>query len=363
MYLQGGQSKVDAHGLLSDRQATFRQTCPRAQRRGARSLAEIERNHGLAILCRQGCSGARPVRHMKLSASRGQQQPAALQAELVQSALTAKETAELERQLHAELSSQGITNNNGSSSGSNATRSNASANGAVESEANFQQQHRFAGKRIAVLKASKADAVDVVEQQRSLGEYMELPASQYSVLDAKRIERIDDDTFRCYVGGINFLRFKVEPVLTVSVVVETGGPTVKLLATELEGSRAVRAVNDKFDATMTNMVRWRDCESTGSGTSDSSSDDAGSSALSEVGTNPHSGQLRQITSNTTIQVTLEVPSWLKFISEDAISKTGSKVMQQVLNKMVPRFLAQLAADYKLWADGDDSRKPIGNGQL
>lgn len=37
---------------------------------------------------------------------------------------------------------------------------------------------------------------------------MELPASQYSVLDAKRIERIDDDTFRCFVGGINFLSFK-----------------------------------------------------------------------------------------------------------------------------------------------------------
>ncbi len=40
---------------------------------------------------------------------------------------------------------------------------------------------------------------------------MELPASQYSVLDAKRIERIDDDTFRCYVGGVNFLSFKVGP--------------------------------------------------------------------------------------------------------------------------------------------------------
>lgn len=38
---------------------------------------------------------------------------------------------------------------------------------------------------------------------------MTLPASQYSVLDAKRIERIDDDTFRCYVGGISFLNFKV----------------------------------------------------------------------------------------------------------------------------------------------------------
>jgi Protein of unknown function (DUF1997) len=40
------------------------------------------------------------------------------------------------------------------------------------------------------------------------GEYMTLPASQYSVLDAKRIERIDDDTFRCYVGGISFLNFR-----------------------------------------------------------------------------------------------------------------------------------------------------------
>lgn len=38
-------------------------------------------------------------------------------------------------------------------------------------------------------------------------------------------------------------------------------------------------------------------------------------------------------------------------------------MQKVLNRMVPRFLAQLAADYQLWADGDDSRKPIGSGQL
>ena len=40
-----------------------------------------------------------------------------------------------------------------------------------------------------------------------------------------------------------------------------------------------------------------------------------------------------------------------------------QVMQKVLNTMVPRFLAQLAADYELWAAGDDSRKPIGNGQL
>jgi len=39
------------------------------------------------------------------------------------------------------------------------------------------------------------------------------------------------------------------------------------------------------------------------------------------------------------------------------------VMQRVLNTMVPRFLAQLRADYDLWAAGDESRKPVGTGQL
>ena len=41
----------------------------------------------------------------------------------------------------------------------------------------------------------------------------------------------------------------------------------------------------------------------------------------------------------------------------------SQVMQRVLNTMVPRFLAQLRADYALWAAGDESRKPVGDGQI
>lgn len=62
---------------------------------------------------------------------------------------------------------------------------------------------------------------------------MTLPASQYSVLDAKQIERIDDSTFRCYVGGLRFLGFTIEPVLTVSVNVTEKGPTVRLLSTKV----------------------------------------------------------------------------------------------------------------------------------
>ena len=59
------------------------------------------------------------------------------------------------------------------------------------------------------------------------------------------------------------------------------------------------------------------------------------------------------------QVCLEVPAWSSFLPVDSISSAGSGVMQNVLNVMVPRFLAQLRTDYVLWAAGDESRKPVG----
>lgn len=48
---------------------------------------------------------------------------------------------------------------------------------------------------------------------------------------------------------------------------------------------------------------------------------------------------------------------------NVIESAGCGVMQRVLDRMVPRFLKQLQADYDLWASGDESRKPIGTGQL
>ncbi|PNH01390.1 Pre-rRNA-processing protein esf-2 [Tetrabaena socialis] len=58
-------------------------------------------------------------------------------------------------------------------------------------------------------------------------------------------------------------------------------------------------------------------------------------------------------------VCLEVPAWCGFLPVDSIESVGSGVMQNVLNAMVPRFLAQLRTDYQLWASGDESRKPVG----
>ncbi|XP_066358599.1 uncharacterized protein [Miscanthus floridulus] len=77
-------------------------------------------------------------------------------------------------------------------------------------------------------------------------EYMSLPASQYSVLDAERIERVDDSTFRCYVYRFRFFALEVCPVLLVRVDEEPDGCCIRLLSCKLEGSPLVEAQNDKF---------------------------------------------------------------------------------------------------------------------
>lgn len=100
---------------------------------------------------------------------------------------------------------------------------------------------------------------------------MSLPASQYSVLDAERIERVDDSTFRCYVYRFKFFAIEVCPVLLVRVEEQPNGCCIKLLSckvmlslfislilillfvshfcllVQLEGSSIVVAQNDKFD--------------------------------------------------------------------------------------------------------------------
>jgi hypothetical protein len=89
-------------------------------------------------------------------------------------------------------------------------------------------------------------------------------------------------------------------------------PQMALL--QLQGSNAVRAVNDKFTATMTNEVRWRDA-STATAHDDGAQSDvpqgssgailADSSADSPASDSSTERPLRQITSLTEIQVMLQ----------------------------------------------------------
>uniref|UniRef100_A0ACD5WW79 Uncharacterized protein n=1 Tax=Avena sativa TaxID=4498 RepID=A0ACD5WW79_AVESA len=168
-------------------------------------------------------------------------------------------------------------------------------------------------------------------------EYMGLPASQYSVLDAERIERVDESTFRCYVYRFRFFALEVCPVLLVRVDEEPNGCCIRLLSCKLEGSPLVEAQNDKFSASMVNKVF---CNSSSDGST-----------------------LQQLTSDATIEVTIDIPFPFRALPVEAIESSGRQVLEQLLRAMLPRFLKQLDKDYQAWASGDSSRKPLGTGEI
>ncbi|KAG0491569.1 hypothetical protein HPP92_004614 [Vanilla planifolia] len=208
----------------------------------------------------------------------------------------------------------------------------------------FIRRHAVTVSASAVFPASKArfiarrsESATVQQLQRPLSEYMALPASQYSVLDAQRIERVDDNTFRCYVYRIKFFSFEVCPVLVVRVEVEPYGCCIRLLSCKLEGSPLVESQNDKFSASMVNKVSYN-------------------SSL-------QNSQTQQLTTDTTIEVTIEVPFLFRAIPVETIESTGAQVLDQLLRVMLPRFLNQLVKDYKSWASGDNSRRALGTGEI
>ncbi|XP_042377983.1 uncharacterized protein SYNPCC7002_A1590-like [Zingiber officinale] len=188
---------------------------------------------------------------------------------------------------------------------------------------------RFAAKRI--------ESATVQQLQRPLAEYMTLPASQYSVLDAERIERIDDKTFRCYVYRLKFFSFEVCPVLVVRVDEEPNGCCIRLLSCKLEGSPLVEAQNEKFSASMVNRISCSD--------------------------GLHNSTFQKLTTDTDIEVTIDIPFAFRMLPVEVFESTGRQVLEQLLRAMLPRFLAQLIKDYQAWASGDTSRQPLGTGQI
>ncbi|KAM0938900.1 hypothetical protein DsansV1_C22g0172991 [Dioscorea sansibarensis] len=186
--------------------------------------------------------------------------------------------------------------------------------------------------------ARRSESTTVQQLQRPLAEYMSLPASQYSVLDAERIERIDDNTFRCYVYRFKFFAFEVCPVLVVRVEEEPYGCCIRLLSCRLEGSPIVVAQNKKFSASMVNRISCNKHLSSNS-------------------------TLQHLTTDTTIEVIIEIPFAFRVIPVGAIESAGTQVLEQLLRLMLPRFLRQLEKDYRAWASGDTSRQPLGTGKI
>ncbi|XP_058105361.1 uncharacterized protein LOC131248880 isoform X2 [Magnolia sinica] len=185
--------------------------------------------------------------------------------------------------------------------------------------------------------AKRSEMISVQQLQRPLAEYMSLPASQYSVLDGERIERVSENTFRCYLHRLNFFSLELSPVLVVRVEEESNGCCIRLLSCKLEGSPIVVAQNDKFSASMVNKL--------------SCSSDLGNSSV------------QQLTSDAAIEVVIDIPSAFQVIPVKVIESTGTQVLEQLLKIVLPRFLTQLVKDYQAWASGDTSRQPLGTGEI
>ncbi|GER45731.1 hypothetical protein STAS_22705 [Striga asiatica] len=251
--------------------------------------------------------------------------------------------------------------------------------------------------------ARRTESVAVNQFQRPLIEYMSLPASQYSVLDAERIERVDDNTFRCYVYRFKFFTVEVCPVLLVRVEEQPHGCCIKLLSCKLEGSRMVVAQNDKFDGA---NVGNKSSVISGGAIKENMSVMQANVIGSEHGTPSglqafkcrlilniniilfrttltliwygHAASMenkiscdstrddspvQKLTSDAVIEVSIEVPFAFRVIPTQAIESAGSQVLDQILKAMLPKFLFQLVKDYEAWASGDTSRQPLGTGEI
>ena len=99
----------------------------------------------------------------------------------------------------------------------------------------------------AVLDASRAftarinpEAVANARADRSVLDYVRLPAEEYNVLDSNAVTRIAPDTFRVAAGAQKILWLEVEPVGLLKIVRTDDGCEQILLGAEMGDAKAAR---------------------------------------------------------------------------------------------------------------------------
>lgn len=193
--------------------------------------------------------------------------------------------------------------------------------------------------RKCMFRAEQVGSLQLSEGTRSLKDYMSLPPSEYSVLDAEKVQRIGDSTFRCELAQLNFLGVSIQPVLTaeVNVKLDGSGTFIRVVDAELRGAKVAEVASDSFMVLSENDVSW-------------------------THTGAEDDPLKEISSKTSVEVHILLPSWF-FFSVESTNRTGNFVVKQVVQQVVPRFLQQLKSDYEVWAEGDDSRSAVSSGDL
>jgi len=181
-------------------------------------------------------------------------------------------------------------------------------------------------------KAQCSGTKQVVEGPRSLDAYLALPPSEYSVLDANLIERLNENEFRCEIDPLNFFGNKVIPVLYVRVDVSQDKPmsTISVTKCEIKGSEAALKANGAFTVEADNVVSYE-----------------------KVST-----LVRKMRSDVSLRITAVLPENLP-LPVRLVNRTGNFILQTSLNLITNRFVSILAKDYKQWSVGkNDERKPV-----
>ena len=184
-------------------------------------------------------------------------------------------------------------------------------------------------------RAAAKGSVVVKESQRTVEEYMALPASQYSVLSAEQIQRLSDTEFKCTLPTMNFFGTKICPVLYVDVNVypEDARSEIVVSRAETIGSDVALKVNGTFNISAVNTVT--------------------------AGTD-RKGQ-KTLNSDTNLRIDVVVPSTKLPIR--VIQSGGNFLMQQSLNIIVPTFVRILRADFQRWSTGVNDRSAVEGATL
>eukprot|EP00667_Euglena_gracilis_P004475 EG_transcript_4498 len=197
----------------------------------------------------------------------------------------------------------------------------------------LQDFEKTPGPKVLLYATQQAELLVTESRQAGKGlfDYLRLPPSQYStnVLRARSVVRLGTDTFSCELEGLDFLGVHITPVLTARVVVDaaTASSSIDIIDCRLKG-RTDPGRAGGYIVLSQNRVSCR-------ATAD-----------------PHQ---KLLANQCFVQVGFVKPRWL-LLPAGLAQRTGTAIIQAVLNRMTTDFLTTLEKDYQAWARDDPNRK-------
>jgi hypothetical protein len=213
---------------------------------------------------------------------------------------------------------------------------NTASTGILDDEVDAEPPSKPADNNRKIIWSAEAkSSVRVQEIKRTAEEYMALPASQYSVLSADQVTRLSDTEFKYSLGSLNFFGTSISPVLYVDVNVYPDECKSEIIVerAEISGSELANKINGSFAVYAKNIVS-------------AGKDDKGRKIL---------------TSDSKLTVKVTVPP--SRFPLQVIQNGGNFIMQSTLSLLVATFIRILAADFKRWSSGDDSRSAVEGAKL